>query len=698
MRENMGPIGRSLLAVLITVPLVPAVAEDGKKDIEGTVEVLYRNVSQDGSVQKYNEDFDGLDSGVRLSNLEFDWNNIDSTMIDFIRLDAGGLGGDPYERSSLRMGRKDWYDLKIGHTSQSYLYNLFAVETDQDASTWNSDRSVTDFSLTIHAADFVDVFVDFQEVRRDGNSLFMKDVNTDLFQLETPLDQTARRYSVGARFQIGPADLLFRQALRRTEYDFHNTTTDNAGLSTSDLVTLDQYDWVQRDRGSADLTTLTLSVPLGDRVNLTATAFGTLLGEEDLDSRVSLDATGTSSQGTCSVTGVVCNAANPCDSGIPGNVCIADPFSVSGGASIAGIEADHLALGGDLSVRIADPLVFHLQVQTLNREINGVQLRDLNGNGVPDDTEGTINDVTPGSTTRVEYKLSTITGLFVYEPSSRVRVRAGYRTIDRELERSGFEYGTNDYRNTNYDSGSDETLILGLKVKLTSWFQLDGSYEQGNVDQAFTATSAAETDRLRVRASLRPGDATRIDLGYLAYENSNNGSDFRRPGDCTPGDDVDNGCWSSLAKGDTYSASVWHKASENLDFWIRWAQNDIDRTTRIHFDTDFFFGSTDVGDSIYDNDYTAWSGQVNFSWASAWRAYFRTQVNKSDGKNSITGSTFSNTLVILQDYSDVEGGVTYSFASNMYVGARLRSFDYDDFNNALDYDGEILSIVAGFNF
>ena len=151
-------------------------------------------------------------------------------------------------------------------------------------------------------------------------------------------------------------------------------------------------------------------------------------------------------------------------------------------------------------------------------------------------------------------------------------------------------------------------------------------------------------------------------------------------------------------EGATFSASVWHKASENLDFWVRWAQNDIDRMTRIHFDTDLFFGSTDVGDSAYDNDNTEWSAQVNFNWAPAWRAYIRTQANESDGKSAITGSTFSNTLFILQNYSDIEGGLTYSFARNVYVGARLRVFEYNDRNNALDYDGEIFSIVAGLDF
>ena len=553
MRKNIGLIAFSLLVVLIAASPLMAEDDKGELDLEGSVELLYRNVTQDGSTRKYEEDFDDLESGIRLSSVELDWNSINSSMIDFLRLDAGGLGGDPYERTALRLGRKDWYDLKISRTKQSYLYNLFELETDQDGSTWNTDRSITDLGLTVHATKNIDLFFEFQDVDRSGTSFIMKEANTDLFQLETPLDQNIRRYSVGGRFQIGKANLLFRQTLSKYDYNFHNSTSANPGLAMFDLATLDQYDWVQSDHGDTDLTTLTFSMPLGDRFHLKATAFGTLLGKEEINSQVSLDATGRSSLGTCTVTGAICSDFNPCDSGIPGNVCIANPYSVSGGSSTAFIEADYMALGADLSVRIADPLDFHLEVQTLNREITGIHDRDLDGNGVPDDTEGIINDTTPGSTTSVDYTLNTVTGLFVYEPISKVRVRAGYRTIDRDLKRSGFEYGTNEYRNTDYDAGSDDTIILGLVLKPVSWFHFDAGYEQGDVAQALTALSPAETDRLQVRAGFRFNPESKVDVSYLAWENTNTGIDFRRPGECSLGDDVDSGCWNNQAEGTSYT-------------------------------------------------------------------------------------------------------------------------------------------------
>jgi hypothetical protein len=230
------------------------------------------------------------------------------------------------------------------------------------------------------------------------------------------------------------------------------------------------------------------------------------------------------------------------------------------------------------------------------------------------------------------------------------------------------------------------------------WFKLDASYEQADIDQAFTAAAPTETDRLRVGARFLHGTKTKLDLGYLAFENSNAGVDFRRPGECSPGDDVDSGCWNSLAEGTTISALIWHRANENFDFWFRWAEHDIDRVIRIHYDTDGFFGATDVGDSIYGSNNTEWSGQLNYSWASRWKAFVRAQLNESDGENSIVGTMYANTLVILQDYSDIEAGVTYTFPKQMYLGARFRSFDYDDDNDSLDYDGEIVSIVAGMHF
>ena len=119
--------------------------------------------------------------------------------------------------------------------------------------------------------------------------------------------------------------------------------------------------------------------------------------------------------------------------------------------------------------------------------------------------------------------------------------------------------------------------------------------------------------------------------------------------------------------------------------------------TRTHFNLDGFF-NTDVGNSVYNNDNTEFSAQVNYSWATRWKAFLRGTFNESDGDNAITGSVFSSNRVILQDFSDIEGGLTYTFPKDYYVGARFRTFDYDDHNDALDYDGDILSVIAGYRF
>jgi hypothetical protein len=698
MRWTLQSIGAAILASLLAVSLATAQEErEGERDFQGAVEVLYRNVNVEGSTRKYDEDFDGLRSGARLSGLWANWNSIDSNFVDFLRFDASGLGGDPHERIDFRMGRKDSYDFRASYWNHKYLYNLFDLVPDLDGSTWNSSRSLSDVDLTIHVTKSIDVFFEYQDVRRDGTSLFMKNINRDLYRLDTPLDQNVKRYSLGGKFGLGPVDLFFRQTLRRYEYRFNNSTDGDAGLSQSDLATLGHYDWRQYDRGDTDLTTLTLSAPLGQRVDITASVFGTLLGKEEITSDVALEAQGTSYRGTCSVTGFVCDPNNPCDAGVPGNVCVADPYEVTEGVSNAETEADYLVLDADLSVKIIAPLDFHFQVRSLNREITGQHVRDLDGNGVPDDNEGIVYDPAAGIQTSLDYTVNSIAGIIDYAPSSKVKFRIGYRTVDRKLERSGYE-PPDGYRNTDFESDPDETIVLGLNLKPVRWFLLDADYEAGDISQPFTAVSPMEKDRLRVRAGFEPQTDMRLDLTYLGYKNTNNGVDFRQAGDCDSFDSsIEDGCWNTEMEGETYSASFWHKASKSFDYWFRWAQSDFDSVVALQFDTDFF-GIGERGDSLYDNTSNQWAGQVNFSWARPWKGFLRFRINDSNGNNVITGPTFTNNLIIGQDYSDVEGGLTYTFLSGLYVGGRYRVFDYDDQNDLLDYDGDIFTIVLGVGF
>ncbi|MHC4990578.1 MAG: hypothetical protein ACYTGC_06315 [Planctomycetota bacterium] len=691
-------IGAAVLA--LTLVATPAPAGDEEQNLRGTVELTYRDVNQDGSVDKYNEDFDGLDSGLRLSHLDLEWFEVDSSVADYLRVEADGLGGDPYERATVRVGRRDTYDLRLTYRNQEYIYNLFKVVDDLDASTWNTERRFTDVALTFYPTDSIELFVDFQQVERDGTSQVMADVNTELYQLDSPLDQSVARYSVGGRFEIGSVDVLFRQMLRRYDYSLDNSTTDNPGLSGgANIASLDSYRRLQNDEGDSDLTTLTVSAPLGGRVHLTASVFGTLLGDETIESQVLLNAEGTSFRGVCAVSGDVCSGRSPCDLGIPGNFCIPDDYSVADGTSRADIDGDYLVLDADLSVRIRDDLDFHFQGRTLDRDVESTSLRDLDGNGVADDLEGTVNDDTPGSVTSVEYSLDTLTGLFDYAPSNRYRFRLGFRTISRELLREGFEFGTNDYRNTPFESDSDDTLIVGMVLDPLEWFRFEADYEAGDITQAFTAVAPMETDRVRARARFTPHPDLHVDVGYTGYDNSNLGSDFRVSDDCSvPGADIDSGCWNTHAEGTIYSARIWHRPTPDVDYWFSWTRSDVDRKVRIRFDTEEFFNSGENGDSIYDNLSTDLAGQVNIRWNDTWRLFFRARINDADGTDRITGATFSNTIDLSQDFSDAEVGLTYSFENGLYVGGRVRMFDHDDANDRLDYDGDIISVVVGYRF
>lgn len=673
--------------VMLTLALVliatPALAQDApaaqdapdaekRTDFEGSVEVLYRGVGQSGSDQKYREDFDGLSSGLRLSNLQASWQNVDSGIADYFRIEAGGLGGDPYEHAALRLGRRDVYDLELTHSRQVYLYDLFELAGDTDGSTWDTTRSIADIELTLHATEHIDFFVEYSENRRDGTTLFMKDVRTDLFRMETPLDQEVERYTVGGKFDLGPATLVVRQSLRNYDRRFNNTTRGDSGLNTGDAVTLTDYDWRQTDDGTTDLTTLSLATPLGERVHLSVTAFGTIAGDDELTSDAVVNATGTTAGGA---------------------------FTLSNGTSHTTLDTDHLALDADLTFKLAETLDFMLQVTTLDREIEGTQLRDLNGNGSADDTQGTVFDATPGSTTREDYSLQSYTGLFDYSPTRALRLRAGYRTIDRELERGGFEFGTNDNRNDRFESDGDDTLVLGVKLKAAAWVDLHADYEEGDITQAFTAVSPMESDRLRLRANLKPTEKLRIDLTHTDYENSNRGSDFRGTASCaSPAGDIDDGCWNSRIEGTTAAVALWHQPHQDFDYQLRWAKQEVDSVVRVLFDTELFFNSTEIGDSIYDSDTTQWSGQANIRWSGNWKAFVRGQLNDADGDNSLIGPAFRNTLLIDQDYLDLELGITHTLKSGVYLGGRLRHFDYDDARRQFAYDGEILTLVAGLSF
>ena len=117
------------------------------------------------------------------------------------------------------------------------------------------------------------------------------------------------------------------------------------------------------------------------------------------------------------------------------------------------------------------------------------------------------------------------------------------------------------------------------------------------------------------------------------------------------------------------------------------------------FDTSGF-GGLDDGISLFTTDNQQFRMMIRYT-SSRWSAFVRSWWAGSEGSNRLVGDATGvvHNTRIDQDYTDGELGLTYTLRSGIYVGGAWRTFEYEDMGNQLlDYDGNIITLRAGFVF
>jgi hypothetical protein len=648
---------------LIVVGVVGFGASAAKADdqsrggsLQGWVELLYRSVDVDGSSDKYNEDFDGLGDGMRVRNLGLIYDRSDGRLMDFARLDMRGLGGDPWESIDFRLGNAGFYEVSANWTKQSYIYNLFDGAPDRDAHVYDTERQITNIALTFFPTEKIEVRAAYRENQRTGDTLFMKNEAGDDFALPTPMDLVYRYYTVGATFEAGPVDIVFEQTLRDHTIHFNHVAgvlgEGQVGLGAGTV--LNEYDWNQQQTGTEDVTTLIVSSEIGQRVDITAAIFGTLLGSQTVQDTVLLNSD-----------------------------------SVTDGTNLTKLEADWFVGDLGLSVLLHRIATFHLNYRSYTYDVKGDNLDDLGGTGAP-----------AGSNTKFDWERKVVSALFEVRPLRTLTLRLGGRQAERMLVRNGFGRPN---RDTDFRSDPDRSLTGGLTWRATGWFTLNANYEDVQVDQPFTAPSISDSQRVKARLIFTPKDgAMRAVVGYIDKRNDNTSANFRSPTDqgdpaCDPGDpsQAAGTCrWNSNADVTRWDLSWFHKPNPRVDYLLRYAEEGIRTATEVAITASI------PGLDIYDVDTTHGLAQVNFSWADPWNAYFRLWIADSDGATPLIAAGFTDTpsARIMQEYRDGDVGVRYTFPNGVFLGGSVRRFDYDDANDLLDYDGSILTFSGGLAF
>ncbi|MGD2167271.1 MAG: hypothetical protein PVF63_04130, partial [Gammaproteobacteria bacterium] len=216
------------VGIFATATLVASPAwsqQDGT--ITGRASLGMRNVSVDGSLEKFREDIN-LDDGVRLFDAAFSYvagSNSDNA-IDLVELDARHLGGDPFE--SIHFGARKYgvYNLRLDRRRSQYFYQdvilppaLASVSgsTAGDFHHFDFERVRDRAALELTVTPSTQFSFGLDRHTRTGESTTTADVQRDEFDIERPLDESMNAANVGVQHAWDKVTLVFERDARKFE-------------------------------------------------------------------------------------------------------------------------------------------------------------------------------------------------------------------------------------------------------------------------------------------------------------------------------------------------------------------------------------------------------------------------------------------------------------------------------------------------
>ena len=221
-------------------------------EVSGHLEPGFRNVSVDGHKDKYDEDVN-LQEGPRLFSAALDYraNGAVGLRPEQIEINLDSLGGDPYESARFEMRKYGAYHLIADRQWSDYFYHDIVVlpenadiagSTGGDFHRFDFERVRDNVSLGVDITDRAKLDFGFQRYHKHGESTTTIDISRDEFELEKPIDETMRVFSVGLQYNWDKLTLSFEERIN----DFENDTQQflpefSSGENKTDLTTLDFF-------------------------------------------------------------------------------------------------------------------------------------------------------------------------------------------------------------------------------------------------------------------------------------------------------------------------------------------------------------------------------------------------------------------------------------------------------------------------
>jgi len=642
--------------LLVLSGTLAAAAQDGDTDtVSGSVEIGYRSADVNGNGDKYREDVNLSDGALRLLGLDLEIRPGDTALFDTARIAASGLGGDPDRSVALSLERTGVYDLDVRWRSSDFFYRDagYWFRDGGDLHTWDARRSFYDLRLGIEATKRLALRFGADRLERDGGSTTSRTLQQDEFVLDRPLDQTAESYWAAADLQLGWADLTVERRLYSAD-DVWTLTTSNADGIEPGAAFLDDYRQRRHEETDAPITTVSLRGRPWQRLRFSV-AYARVDAEVDASTSgdwSGLDFTGASFDTTLQATADLERTTDLVD------------------AEVSLRLTDSIDLLLDYSGRSYDQegVIDSLEVQTGGAEEGSYPVQGTLTNELDLESHGVGLDWRP-------------------LPGLQLSAGVGTQTRDKLFELSGAEVET------------ERTIYrVGVRWRPNRAVDLWLDYEQGNDDDPLTPVSVTTSDRLRLRARVRPTSGLTVSLRYL---------DITRENDLAtalgiPTDDVPPADEISLARFDTRGWGtdlIWSRGRWNA--LLGWSTTDIELDAHIVYVTgstfvpvfDVFTTRQSTG---YDSRRDVATASLRYASGSRWDAGLRAILVDSTGSFPLESKVYG-----------ADG--RYDLPRGLYLRLAFDRYDYDENNpfagdpaaptpDVNDYDADVWTASLGYRF
>jgi hypothetical protein len=243
----------------------------GGYNVTNSFETGYRFLQADGNIGKYQSDVN-YGNGIRLlsSSLTLHSEDGHGTLFDDLTIATQGLGNDPYQFATLRIGKNGLYKYDLTWRLNDYVNPGLTFADGEHA--FNTQRRIQDHDLTLFPQSAVRFFLGYTRNAQDGPAMTTVNIDShtgDEFPLFANVHRVQNDYRLGGEVRFFGVRL---NVLRGWEDFKEDTPTalpgQSLGNNVTDLTTLSSLRRTEPYHGTTPFWRLGLFSEKKDRVSV----------------------------------------------------------------------------------------------------------------------------------------------------------------------------------------------------------------------------------------------------------------------------------------------------------------------------------------------------------------------------------------------------------------------------------------------